>query len=485
MVGSAPEARVFRLRGSAGGARLAPMFWKRKKSEPARRASPESHDSEQDPDGQESGTQFLTGDSDQDRRTIDVLLETIRRVSSLRDDENLLPEIVDNSVELTGAERGFLFLIGDDGKPFIRVARTREREDVKEDLRFSTTVVNGVLADKEAMLSTVQSDSDALELGRSVFDLKLRAVMCVPLVADSAPGEAERSPVGALYVDSRAATREFDRRDLGLFESFGQNIAIVIEKARLHRAEMEKQRIEKNLELARAIQDGLMPPVPKDIPGLEIHGWFRPAERTSGDFYDFTRTKDGRLAVVIGDVTGHGIGPALITAAAQGGLRSYLRVLPDPAAALTMHNQDLSERIDDGIFLTLLLLVFGEDSAVDVLNAGHHAALLVRGGEILTCEDHGAALGMLPEVPYEVTERMSLEPGDVLLAFTDGLIEVHDPVDRDQLFGEEQVHALLIELVSQGLSAEEIARALAEKAFAFSGGTLEDDITLVVVRKVE
>jgi serine phosphatase RsbU (regulator of sigma subunit) len=461
------------------------MFWKRKKK-PEPGAPPGPLESGPDPESQDSGTQFLTGDSDLDRRAIEVLLETIARVSSLRDVEELLTDIVDHSVELTDAERGFLILVGEDGEPHIRVARTRDKQDAKEDLRFSTSVVGKVLQDLEPMLSTVQSDSDALELGRSVFDLKLRAVMCVPLLArDSEAGESGGPPTGVLYVDSRAATREFTHRDLGLFYALARNISISLENARLHLDSQEKQRIEKNLELAQAIQDGLMPPVPKDIPGLEVHGWFRPAEQTSGDFYDFIRTKDGRLAVAIGDVTGHGIGPALITAAAQGGLRSYLRVLDDPAAALTMHNQDLSERIDDGMFLTLLLLVFGEDSTVEVLNAGHHAALLVRNGEILTCEGHGAALGMLPEVPYEVTETMSLEKGDVLLAFTDGLIEVHDPQDRDKLFDEDNVRELLVQHAAKGSSAEEIARGLAEEAFAFSGGTLEDDITLVVVRKVE
>jgi serine phosphatase RsbU (regulator of sigma subunit) len=306
----------------------------------------------------------------------------------------------------------------------------------------------------------------------------------VPLSPGATGGSAADLPPGALYVDSRAATREFDHRDLGLFYALARNISIALENARLHLDSLEKQRIEKNLELAQAIQDGLMPPIPKDLPGLEVHGWYRPAEQTSGDFYDFVKTKDGRLAVVIGDVTGHGIGPALITAAAQGGLRSYLRVLPDPAAALTMHNQDLSERMDDGMFLTLLLLVLGDDGSMDIVNAGHHPALLVRNGEVLTSTAHGAALGMIPDIPFEVSETVQLEVGDMLLAFTDGLVEAQDPKDdTHELFGEARVREILIEHAAKGTSAEEIARALAEAALAFSGGVHDDDITLVVIRK--
>ena len=467
------------------------MFWRKKKeaspapSETGPPAQPPAVPSLGASDDSASGTQFLTGDSVLDRRAIEVLLETIARVSSLRDIEELLIDIVDRSIELTGAERGFLIMVTEDDEPQIRVARSKDQQPCTEDVRFSTSVVGKVLETGEPMLSTVQSDSDALELGRSVFDLKLRAVMCVPLAqgAGGEDGTGTGLPPGALYVDSRAAAREFDHRDLGLFFALARNISIALENARLHVDSLEKQRIEKNLELAQAIQDGLMPPIPKDVPGLEVHGWFRPAEQTSGDFYDFIKTKDGRLAAVIGDVAGHGIGPALITAAAQGGLRSYLRVLEDPAAALTMHNQDLSERIDDGMFLTLLLLIFADDGSMQVLNAGHHAALLVRNGEVMTTEAHGAALGMLPEIPYEISDTVMLESGDLLLAFTDGLIEAHDPADKGNLFGEERVRELLIKHAADDSSAEEVARSLAEAALAFSGGAHDDDITLVVVRR--
>ena len=128
------------------------------------------------------------------------------------------------------------------------------------------------------------------------------------------------------------------------------------------------------------------------------------------------------------------------------------------------YNQDLSERMDDGMFLTLLLLIFGDDGSMQVINAGHHPALLVRRGEVMTTKSHGAALGMLPDVPYEVSETVALESGDLLLAFTDGLVEAHDPADKGRLFGEERVRELLIEHAAHGTSAAEIARSLAEAA---------------------
>lgn len=463
------------------------MFWRSKKTPPsgpgvpAKPSAPLPIPAKLADSDEASSSKFLTGDRDTDRRTVDVLLQMFARLSETRDYEETLVQIVDNSVELCGAERGFLIVLDEKGELVIRVARTRDKKRVEDNVRFSTSIVKQVLERNEPKLATVQSDSDALELGRSVFDLKLRAVMCVPL---SRAKDAVNAVRGALYIDSRAATREFSQRDLELFYAHSQQAAITLEKHRMHLESLEKARLEQSLELASAVQSGLMPRIPKDIAGLDIHGFYRPAERTSGDFFDFVKLKDGRLAVVVGDVSGHGVGPALITQSAQGVLRTGLRMSTNPAAAVSMLNQDLSERIDSGTFLTLLLLAIAPDGPVEVCNAGHHGPLLVRGGEVLTHDQHGLALGFSADVEYEIDDRFDLRRGDLLLAFTDGLIEAHPPSDRDALFGEERVKQLLIDHAARGSDAESITRALAEAAFQFAGGKPEDDITLVVIRKL-
>jgi phosphoserine phosphatase RsbU/P len=446
----------------------------------------------------------MTGDSDLDRRSVEVLLEAIARVSESRDLDALLVSIVDRSIEITGAERGLLILddspevaelgvrgnAGESGL-HLRVARSREGQDLGEGPRFSTSIVRRVLEQGEPVRATVQSDSDALELGRSVFDLKLRAVMCVPLTKPKGSGSASSAEVragaarGVLYVDSKAATREFGPRDLGLFAALSHQISLALENARLHLLAIDKMRLEHSLELASAIQSGLMPQIPRDFTGIDVHGWYRPAERTSGDFYDFVKTRDKRLAVVIGDVTGHGFGPAIITASAQSSLRAYLRALPDPSSAVTELNRDLSERLDSGMFVTLLMLVLDPGGSCEVYNAGHHAPLLwrKRTGVIEELAGHGVALGMIPDEAYKVGRTDQLEAGDVLLAFTDGLIEAPSAANRDELFGEERAWELFASLCARGETSEGITRVLAEAAFQFSGGVHEDDITLVVVRR--
>jgi len=431
-------------------------------------------------------TQFLTGEANQDRRNVQVLLETIARVSMSRDLDSLLTYVVDSSIKLTGAERGLLIMRAGDGEGHVvRTGRTRDGRDVSAEERYSTSVAAKVLELGEPVRATVHSESEALELGKSVYDLKLRAVMCVPL---RPPGEEEGSGTplrGVLYVDSRAASRQFTQGDLALFAALAQQISIAMDNARLHIDSLEKVRLEQSMELASVIQRDLMPGVPRDMKGWDVHGWYRPAEDAAGDFYDFVKAKQGQHAIVVGDAAGHGIGPALITATCQGSLRSYLRLIDDPGQVLTLLNDDLCERVEDGRFLTLYLAMLGDEGQVIGLNAGHAFPFIWRAqsGEIQVLGAGGPALGMIPGVSYEAHPEVKLESGDVLLIYTDGLTEARDLQNPDVLFGEEGVKECLARSAAAGRDAEGIIRDLVEAALSLSRGAREDDITIVAARR--
>jgi serine phosphatase RsbU (regulator of sigma subunit) len=472
------------------------MFFRKKKnpSEPAEPAvqpgegakAPEGAASSPPPAGLSgpASTQFLTGEAGRDRRTVQVLLEAIARVSEARDLESLLTDIVDSSIELTGAERGLLVLRGPkEGELLVRVARQRGKKPVANDLRYSTTVASRVLAEARPLRAQVHSESEALELGRSVYDLKLRAVMCVPLASPAPEGAAIPPPKGVLYVDSRAATRQFAQQDLALFAALAQHISIAMRNAELQLDSLEKVRLEQSLELASTIQRDLMPRVPS-VPGWDLAGFYGPAEQTGADFYDFIKVGHG-LAIVVGDVTGHGIGPALITASAQGSLRTSFRLSADPGQVVTLLNQDLCERIEDGRFLTLFLATLGGGGEVHALNAGHSEPFLWRAADrsIQTIPMCGAALGMIADEVYRAHEPLTMHAGDVLVAYTDGLTEARKPGTEDDFFGEEGLRRALDSAAAANQSAREICALLAEAALAHAGGTREDDITVVVARR--
>ncbi len=482
------------------------VFWRKKTTQGSPQSSsssaaPRSASSAEGPapggspggSGERPPTEFLSGDANQDRRSVQVLLGAIARVSESRDLESLLDYVVDRSIEVTGAERGFLVLVDESGQQSVRVARLRGGERVPdEDIKYSTSVVQRVLDEESPMRTTVQSDAEALELGASVFDLKLRAVMCVPLKPAEEALEGKQRPLseeakGALYVDSKAATREFGDEDLSLFFALAQHIAIALENARLNMQSLEKAKLEKSLEIARTIQSDLMPKKPKTVPGLDTFGWYQPAEHASGDFYDFVPTADGRLMAVLGDVTGHGVGPALITATAQASLRSYARILHDPAAIVNLLNQDLTERMDDGMFVTLFLGLFGGDGRVSVLNAGQTPPLIWR-QESATIEcpkGDGPALGMMPDFEYAEGASLALAPGDAVLVFTDGFVEARHRSRPDRLFDESGMRAVVADVAPRAKSAAELGQALVEAVREFSGNVFDDDMTLIAVRRVD
>ncbi len=266
---------------------------------------------------------LLTGDAEQDTQSLEILLDTIAEVNGNIDLERVLEDIVHNSLQITDAERAIIFLGTTADDLEIRLARDREGQDLGNELQYSRSLLRRSLEEGHAVRSVVQSDQEALELGQSVFDLKLRAVMCAPM-------QAKKKLVGAIYVDSRAVRREFSSRDLALFGALSAQLATAVESARLYADSLEKVRLEKDAEVAQRIQHHLLPSVPEGLAGLDLALRYKAVEEASGDTYDFFTMSGGRLALLIGDVTGHGVGAALITHAAQAAVP---RGCPLPTAA--------------------------------------------------------------------------------------------------------------------------------------------------------
>ncbi|MFT5284599.1 MAG: sigma-B regulation protein RsbU (phosphoserine phosphatase) [Planctomycetota bacterium] len=429
-------------------------------------------------------TQILTGDSQVDRQTIEVLLDAIARVSESQDDLGTqLRVIVDHSVKITGAERGLLLVEVEDGTLEVRVARSNQGEDAADDQRFSTSIVKKVSKELDPVRATVNSDAEALDLGQSVFDLKLRAVMCVPLTMNQGDGQGERAS-GVLYVDSRVATRQFSRRDLQVFAALARQISVTLENERLHHVSLEKARLVQESESASEIQRYMMSKVPDGLTSFELFGWYRGADQTSGDFYDFRKTQDGRLVISVGDATGHGVGPALITMSAKASLRSYLRSESDPGTLATLVNEDLCETIDDGRFLTLFIAMLADSGELNFVNAGHCDPIVwcKATGEFVELSGRNPALGMIESIEYEGGGPIQLDSGDVLIAFTDGIVEARDVDKPDELFGVEGLKRAFLENVDK--STEDLTVAMVEEALALSKGVREDDITVVVARRI-
>lgn len=418
---------------------------------------------------------LLTGDPREDARSLEVLLDTIAAVSANIDLEAVLGDIVDRSLVVTRAERAILFLGSTPDVVQVRMARDREGRQLEDPIAFSRSVLRRCLEQGEAVRSVVQSDEEALELGKSIYDLKLRAVMCTPMVVRD-------RIIGAIYVDSRAKRREFSIRDLALFEAISAQLAVSLENARLHADSIEKLRLQKDVEVARRIQGHLLPKVPHDIPGLDLALHFSAADQASGDAYDIVPMAGNRVALMVGDVTGHGLGASLLSHASQAAMRSYLELDVQPQEVVTRLNQRLVDSVEAGNFLSLLLVVVDPVArTLRYVNAGHPGLVLSRASGASVMEKTGMVLGVLGGQAYASSPVVQLEPGDVLLLRSDGVDECMSP--SREVFGDARLLAVLQEHRSR--SAREILAAIRAAVDAHAGGAgPQDDVTMIAVKLV-
>jgi phosphoserine phosphatase len=428
--------------------------------------------------GSGSGTRgadstLLTGNPVEDEPFLRILLDSIADVASSMELDHVLGKIVDSSLEVTKAERAILFLGSEPDKLEVRVARDRPGSALGGELQYSRSIVRRCLEDLQGVRSVVQSDQEALSLGQSVFDLKLRAVMCAPL-------RVKENTVGVIYVDSRAARREFSARDLALFSALSAQLAISIENARLHADSLEKARLEKDVEIARRIQEHLLPAVPAGIVGLDVGLRFSVCAGASGDTYDFVRLDEQRLAVLIGDVTGHGVGAALLTHAAQAAIRSYLELVDDLGEVVTRINNRLVRSVEAGSFMSMLLArVDARERVLHYVNAGHPQLIVVGADGLRRLGSSGIALGVVEDARYQVQGPVALAPGDLVVMLTDGVAETMSPAREP--FGEERLHDLLVS--SRDLSAEGALQRVEAELDKHAGGCLrDDDLTLIAIK---
>ncbi|HEY6291655.1 MAG TPA: SpoIIE family protein phosphatase [Terriglobia bacterium] len=262
---------------------------------------------------------------------------------------------------------------------------------------------------------------------------------------------------------------------------------------RLLKESLEKTRLEGELEIAREVQNRLFPQSAPEVSGLSLYGLCKPARTVSGDYYDFLRLGDGRVALVVGDISGKGISAALLMATLQSALHAQFYDGHSGSAATyawPAHTAEVVSRLNRQIYastprekyVTLFYGVYDSaDGKLTYTNAGHLPPVLFRRNQIVRLEGGGTVVGLFPSARYEQTE-VQIEPGDLLLAFTDGMTE------PENSYGEEFGEGRLLEVARRALGGppevlmDEIYRSVSD----WTGSPeLQDDMTLVVAQAGE
>jgi phosphoserine phosphatase len=275
----------------------------------------------------------------------------------------------------------------------------------------------------------------------------------------------------------------FDDRDEEIAGFLGSQAGVAIQRQRLLDHFAEKQRIERDLGIARSIQQGLLPRENPSVPGFDIAGWNRPADETGGDFFDFLPLEGGRLAVAIADATGHGIGPALVSVEARALLRAVAGGAAGLEASVNAVHRLLCLDLPENRFVTAFCGVLDPTSAVlDYLSAGQGPILLYEAATAAVRElpVQGLPLAFYPEASYEGVVGVALAPGDAVVLVTDGFYEWADA--HGEAFGDERVRDIVRRLHDR--PAAEIIAAIYRAVVDFAGGTRQaDDLTAVIVRR--
>jgi sigma-B regulation protein RsbU (phosphoserine phosphatase) len=425
------------------------------------------------------------GDSVDELKRLRLVLEATSLLQSKLPLDLVLGTMLDHAISITNADRGMLLQPNSSGSLEVRVARDRKGQSLDpETMQPSRTVIRQAVEQRCAVINEDLNLADLnLQTAQSVVVQLLRSAVVIPLYGSSrGEGVARTAPaahelLGAIYLDSKRASA-FSALDREILDALGAQAASVLDNALLVQHEQENQRLEQELGIAREIQQALVPQGLQDYPHLAVTGIHRPCHEVGGDYFDVFSVPDGRTAILIADVSGKGLGAALLTTMLQGAL-SGMTLGVDPVKVFNHLNRFLCEHAVVGRYATMFFGLLDREGVLEFVRAGHPSPLLLRRGAVSELYAEGSfPVGLVEEASFK-SSQFQLEPEDTLLLFTDGVTEAEDK-DR-KLFGDERLIAALSKYPDSSVHA--IQSGILEAVERFSAGRhASDDITLLVVR---
>ncbi len=414
-----------------------------------------------------------------------AILEITRSLSSELRINAVAPKILDSLLEIfPGAERLFLMLQDPASKRLVRKAfkyRPQKRASlfraVPEDevpTTISRSIVDYVLGQKKAVLSQDAGADKNLPSSASIADLKIRSVMCVPLLTP------ENKALGILQLDT-SDRRQFNEDDLDVLAAVASQAAVFIENAAMHESALQRERLNRDLKIAEQVQKRFLPQVVPTVPGYEFFAYYQPTYEVGGDYYDFVPLPSDRMAVALGDVAGKGVAAALMMAKFSGDTRYCMLTENAPAPTANRLNGLLCAAGIEDKFITLCLCVLDPRTRRLTLTSAGHTPVLVRRAdgrvEEVGEELAGVPLGIMEDSVYGQTE-VQLNEGDVVVIYSDGVTDARSP--GDELYDSQSNHRLVKRVAQSSGGPAAVGRAILQDIREFSAEHAQaDDITLV------
>jgi sigma-B regulation protein RsbU (phosphoserine phosphatase) len=280
-----------------------------------------------------------------------------------------------------------------------------------------------------------------------------------------------------IYLDSRRPTA-FSRLDRQILDALALQAASILDSARLVEQERQRQKLEQELNIARDIQQALIPHGFRDFPYFAVTGIHTPCNAVGGDYFDVFPLSEDRSVIVVADVSGKGIGAALLTTMLQGAFSS-MTPGTDPVQVLDQLNRFLCDHSQVGRYATMFFGILNRQGHLLFINAGHPSPLLLRSGNVSSLVSEGSfPVGLVPEASFDA-KTVQLLPGDTLVSFSDGVTEAMDP--DEQLFGDDRLRDALVGKENNSLN--DLQAEILNSVHTFTrGASQNDDITVLLVR---
>lgn len=414
-------------------------------------------------------------------RKLQVILEIAQQLSHTLDLKTLLPQLLERLLTLfLQADRGMVVLLDERGRPQVRGIRTRY-PDQEIPRQFSRAVIKKVLDEGVGIVAEDAPHDNRFNATHTLTNLGVRSFVCAPFKAH------DGRPMGVVILDRFGSDNPFKEDDLHLLAATALLFSVVIENAFLHEELVEKARMDRDLSLARQVQEGFLPrSLPTEYANdVELYAEVYPAREVAGDYYDFFAVDTHRLGFAVADISGKGVSAAMLMSGIRTLSRHLLKCGSTPADTLQQVNDMLAEDNPHSLFVTMVLGVLDTQTGSVVLTGGGHPPVLVRRNDGKTERVHqpaGRLLGFVVGPQQFINTTMEMGHGDTLLLYTDGITETYDQT-RQNMFGLDRLMTTLQNLPQQS-SCEAWEQSIKTSLEAFSGKKeSDDDLTVFLLRR--
>ena len=416
-----------------------------------------------------------------DSEKLKAVLEIAQALTRVLEIDEVLPRTLKTLFKIfPQAEQGYI-LLQDTATGRLKVKASQARHlgkatETPEHVAVSMTVVRRAMSSGEALLSANALDDTRFQASTSLSQLRIRSILCAPLVVIGGPKDG--TAIGVIQLDTRQAGNEFVEDDLELLAAVAAQVAQAVENAEMHEQLLARREMERDLEFATQVQRGFLPNERPRIEGYSFSDYYEAAKSVGGDYYDYVQTPGDRIAVVLGDVAGKGVSAALLMARLYSSSRYQFLTSEDPGEAVTKLNADI---VDSGMgarFITFVAMLLDyRNHTLTLANAGHMPPLLrLPDGTVqpISGDVSSVPLGILPDQTYR-SMTIDFPAGASVLAFTDGITEALSE-DRE-MYGKARLTERFGEI--EGDIGDSI-RGIIKSVDDFSVGTVDRDDTCLV-----